>query len=150
MGVYKSRRKQPKAKTPGSIGDKRPHIAAQPNAPGAPLVWQFASFDRNGPYAWSGLSDASHYKKVMEKLHQFETMQETERRAQGSHPVPINNISKSARDRLFETERDDAEELMSFRVSGRERVWCLIDRNIMVVLWWDPRHEVCPSLKKNT
>jgi hypothetical protein len=103
-----------------------------------------------GPFSWAGLADASAYKAVMESLHQFETMQESAIRAQGSHPVEIENSSKVAQDRLCAIELDDLDELMSFRLGGKTRVWCRMDRNVMLVLWWDPEHQVCPSMKIHT
>lgn len=111
-------------------------------------MWRFSSPDRDGPFSWSALSDPKHYKDVMEKLHQFETMQETQIRAQGSHPVTIDQFSKQARDSLCAIKHDDIDELMSFRITGASRVWCLMHQNMMLVLWWDPQHEVCPCLKK--
>ena len=86
----------------------------------------------------------------MEKLHEFETKNWAEIRRTGSHPVPIKNLAKVARDRLATIRQDDLDELMSFRVTGKERVWCVKARNIMRVLWWDPDHTVCPAPKKYT
>ena len=117
---------------------------------GGPLVWRFSSVDRNGPFAWPALADPASYKDVMEKLHVFETMEETAIRGQGSHPVPLADFAKSAFDRLVAIQLDDIDELMSFRITGAGRVWCRMDRNMMLVLWWDPQHEVCPSQKRGT
>jgi hypothetical protein len=129
--------------------EKRPRLD-HPQIRGGPLVWRFSSTDKGGPFSWAGLADASAYKAVMESLHQFETMQESAIRAQGSHPVEIENCSKVAQDRLCAIELDDLDELMSFRLGGKTRVWCRMDRNVMLVLWWDPEHQVCPSMKIHT
>jgi len=86
----------------------------------------------------------------MEKLHRFETMEETEIRAQGSHPVEISKLSKAAQTRLETIQHDDIDELMSFRLTGKQRVWCRMDNSVMLILWWDPEHAVCPSMKKHT
>ena len=40
------------------------------------MVWRFSSADREGPFAWS-FDDPVTYRDAMEKLHQFETMEET-------------------------------------------------------------------------
>ena len=114
------------------------------------MVWRFSAADRGGPFAWSELSDPAEYKAVMEKLHQFETMEETAIRRGGSHPVEPPQLSKAAYDRLVEIKLDDLDELMSFRITGAGRVWCRMSNNVMLVLWWDPTHEVCPSLLKHT
>ncbi len=86
----------------------------------------------------------------MEHLHNFETMDETAIRNTGSHQIDIANLCKEARDRLVQIEQDDIDYLMSFRVTGRRRVWCRVIENIMLVLWWDPDHKVCPSILKHT
>jgi hypothetical protein len=117
---------------------------------GGPLVWRFSSVDRDGLFAWSSLDDPVAYKEAMEKLHHFETMDETDMHRGGSHTVGIDNLCKDARDRLAVIQHDDIDELMSFRLTGAGRVWCRMDRNMMLVLWWDPQHAVCPSLKKHT
>ena len=139
-------RKQPHAKTL-PVTEKRPRI---PHIRGGPLVWRFSSVDRNGLFAWSALTEPETYKDAMEKLHQFETMEETDMRRGGSHPVEISQLCKPARDRLAAIELDDLDELMSFRLTGSGRIWCRMDRNMMLVLWWDPDHAACPSLKKHT
>ena len=68
----------------------------------------------------------------------------------GSHPVALNDLDKTARDRLAELNLDDIDHLYSLRLSGTERVWGILDRSILKVLWWDPDHQVCPAAKKHT
>ena len=86
----------------------------------------------------------------MEKLYEFECKNWDEIRRSGSHPILIGDIAKAARDRLRVLRMDDVDELMSFRISGTQRVWCLQRLNIMKILWWDPDHKVCPATKKHT
>ena len=45
--------------------------------------------------------------------------------SQGSHPVPTARVIKDAQDRLRAIKRDDIDELMSFRISGKRRIWCI-------------------------
>lgn len=155
-----------------SRGDKRPRAARDPQADrnprtrfdpavektprigpavrGGPIVWRFSSSDRDGAFAWSQLEDPATYKRVMERLHQFETMEERDIIGAGCHAVEIERCCKEARDRLAVIKLDDIDELFSFRITGAERVWCRMQANVMLVLWWDPEHKVCPSLKKHT
>ncbi len=86
----------------------------------------------------------------MEHLHEFETMDLDTIQRQGSHPVEVVRLARKARDRLAEIKQDDVDYLRSFRITAKKRVWCIPDRNIMRVLWWDPNHTVCPSLKRHT
>lgn len=68
----------------------------------------------------------------------------------GSHPVPLDNLTTEAVRRLEEIGQADVDELFSLRLSGKERIWGIRDRHILKVLWWDPDHLVCPSIKKHT
>lgn len=113
---------------------------------GLPMAWRFSSADLNGAWPWG---DAVPLQ-VFRKLADFESLSMTELRSAGSHPVELGQLAKSARDRLAAIEKDDIDELFSLRISGRERIWCITDRNVMRVLWYDPRHEVCPALLRHT
>lgn len=86
----------------------------------------------------------------MEKLYEFEKLDSDTLRKQGSHQVELARLVKRARERLEQIKQDDVDYLMSFRITGKNRIWCIDDRNIMNVLWWDPDHSVCPSLQKYT
>jgi hypothetical protein len=113
------------------------------------LGWRFSSCDRNGPYHWPALIDP-HYKLVLERLHEFEGMTLAQMRNAGSHPIPRDQLCKEAQDRLAAIKQDDIDELMSFRITGERRVWCIPHRNLMRILWWDPNHQVYPVRKKHT
>lgn len=131
---------------------KEPRFAAEPQIEGAPLAWRFSSADRDGPFAWdvTKIAEAGFLEMVLAKLRDLEHLSLGEFRNQGSHPVPLGGLAKEAKDRLVAIQFDDLDELFSFRVQGKERVWCIQDRHIMRILWWDPGHKVCPSLKKRT
>lgn len=63
----------------------------------------------------------------------------------GSHRIPWGKLCDAARSRFIELGYEDLDEVMSFRLTGTWRVWCLCDGLIMRVLWWDPNHQVCPT-----
>lgn len=119
----------------------------EPEISGRPLAWRFSGCDIGGPFAWTGLQHGEPFREVIDRLHQFERMNWEDIIRTGSHPIQVNKCDKAAQDRLVELKQDDLDELMSFRITGRRRVWCIRDNNIMRVLWWDPEHSVCPSLK---
>jgi hypothetical protein len=128
---------------------KRPKYK-DPEIDGKPLAWRFSSCDKEGDFAWTNLMHGSQYKNVIERLHEFEKMKWDQIIFTRSHPIALNKCIKEARKRLSDIEQDDIDELMSFRITGKERVWCIRDMNIMRVLWWDPKHAICPSEKKHT
>lgn len=140
--------KQPKvAEEP--TPEKRPRWV-EPKVNGLPLAWRFSTNDPGGDWAWTSLQPPEKYQEVLEKLHEFETKNWREIVAGGSHSIELGRLAKKARDRLTVIKRDDLDELMSFRLTGKNRVWCVRDQNIMRLLWWDPDHTVCPSVKKHT
>jgi len=142
--------RQPKSEKTVSE-DKKPKttLGSITSVDGKPLCWRFSHADKGGPWAWTGLTDPE-YKRVQERLHQFEGMTWQQILATGSHLIKQCDLTKEARDRLGELELDDLEELMSFRVEGAVRVFCVQQTNVMHVFWYDPKHAVCPSQKKNT
>ena len=129
--------KQAKSRLPAQIANK-------------PLCWRFSSADKNGDWAWSNLSDPQAYMEVQQRLHEFESMHWVAIMGTGSHPIETQKLIKPAQDRLQELELDDVEGLMSFRITGAGRVFCIQDENIMHVLWYDPLHQICPAPKKHT
>ena len=139
--------KQPKFRS-DPVPTKIPRFRS-PGFAGGHLAWRFGRADRGGPWPWSAV-DRATLPEVIAKLGSFETMPEHELRSGGSHPVELSTLSRAAIGRLQELQQDDLDFLFSFRLSGANRVWCIQDASVMHVLWWDPRHEVCPSLLRNT
>jgi len=103
------------------------------------------------PFGWHRL-DSGKVRDIRDKLAAFEGMTWNEILVKGkkqNHSVPRQDLCKAARDRLTEIKLDDIDELVSLRLSGRERVWGIRSHNVLTVLWWDPDHAICPSLKKS-
>lgn len=67
-----------------------------------------------------------------------------------NHHVSTSDLSEKAWRRLKDLKLEDVEQLFSLRISGKERVWGVLTQGVLEVLWWDPKHEVCPSHKKHT
>lgn len=138
--------------------EKRAKIAAEPQPEkkarfadptfddGHPLAWRFSHSDREGPFAWN-ITDGTKYKEVLEKLYDFESKNWEEIKAGGSHPIALRKLCEDARKRLVEIQLDDLDELLSLRLSGPNRVWCIRNGHIVRVLWWDANHQVYPVLK---
>ena len=104
------------------------------------------------PFGWQDL-DAAKVNEVRAKLAQFESMTWNEilvASKKQNHSVAMWKLSKEAQNRLAVMGLGDTEELVSLRLAGRERVWGLRQGAVMLILWWDPEHAVCPSLLRNT
>lgn len=114
-------------------------------------AWRISKMVIGDVYGWEILN-AQKLIFLKDKLSNFESMTWSEILAKdgGSHQVKIDNLSKEAKDCLEKMGLDDVEQLVSLRLSGKERVWGILAEGILNLLWWDPEHQVCPSLKKHT
>ena len=85
---------------------------------------------------------------IIPKLHDFESMIWADvEGTTGSHFVAYDDLCTAAQTRLTDLEMDEQAQLFSARITGKRRVWGIRDIVIFRVLWWDPDHTVCPSLK---
>ncbi len=114
--------------------------------------WRVSRMELADPYGWQKLT-IEEARQVIKRLGHFESMTWNEILVganKQNHSVSIDDLSKEARSRLEELQLDDLDELLSLRISGEERVWGILQEGVVLVLWWDPKHQVCPSLKKHT
>jgi hypothetical protein len=108
--------------------------------------------DVSGIFGWDVL-DAEGISFILGKLANFETMTWREillDAKKQNHNVAVDKLSEEAQARLVEINLDDLDELTSLRLTGKGRVWGIIDRGVMDLLWWDSEHRICPSRKKHT
>ena len=104
------------------------------------------------PFGWHKITVAKLHE-IHERLKNFETMTWHDILITGkkhNHSIEIHKLSKLAMDRLKETKLDDIEKLISLKVSSRERIWGIKHQTVLLLLWWDPKHQVCPLIKKHT
>ena len=89
--------------------------------------------------------------EIVPKLHEYESMTWGDMNGpSGSHSVEVQKLCKDAQDRLIALGKDEQGQLFSVRITGERRVWGVKDIAILRVIWWDPDHAVCPSMKKHT
>ena len=147
-------KRQGKAKQPILTANpptpKIPFYLGSPNLEARHIAWRLSKADVDGPFS---CGDFVHddFKKLWDRLRAFEKMSIAEFKQAGSfHKVPTLNLSKLAKSRLQGIGLDDVDVLYSFRITGACRLWCMKHENLLSVLWWDEKHEVYPSHKKNT
>lgn len=103
-------------------------------------------------FGWHSI-EPGKLREVRSKLAQFETMNWREillDSKKQNHSVDVDRLILHAQ-KWLDDHKYLEEKLVSLRLSGRERIWgYLAEHGVMVVLWWDPDHEVCPSLLKHT
>jgi hypothetical protein len=104
------------------------------------------------PFGWQAIG-REKLADVRAKLAAFESMTWNEiliDRKKQNHSIEIWQLCKEAQDRLSELGLADVERIISLRLSGLERIWGLRQGVAMLVLWWDPDHQICPSILKHT
>jgi hypothetical protein len=144
-----------KNKRPKRVAGMKPSAQKKPAALAASverptITWRFGIFDHDGPWPLHGVLDADH-RELLEKLGTFETMRFDELiGSRGLKYIPIAKLDTKAQRRLEEINRDDVDGLWELHVKGLPRMWGVRDGEVMSFLWWDPKHEVCPSHLRNT
>lgn len=112
--------------------------------------WQFGRLVINGAsdFCWTACKAPQDFQMVLKRFSEFEGKNLSELKHQGSHKIPVENLSLRAKAALKAIKLDDIDEIFSFRLEGRPRMHGLWRQGVVHVLWWDPDHEVCPSQKK--
>ena len=128
---------------------KQPTVAQEPKPGPELIVWSFQLFDDCPDWQSENHKD-NHFCLIAKRLKDKQGIPWPETRADHSndHRVPMANLSPEAQKRLMDLQLDDYEVLYSFRLTGKWRIWGIAQDSIFQVLWWDPRHQVCPSKKK--
>jgi hypothetical protein len=142
-----------KAKTPKHSvqvdAAKAPKSRAIPKSP-ENIVWSFAVLDNDGPFAFSKCESLQKLIEILFWKQGAERMSFQDIFRGGSHEIELHKLCKEARDRLQEISLDDLDTLLSFRLTGKNRLWGIREQNVIRVLWWDPEHLVCPAALKHT
>lgn len=113
-------------------------------------LWRFQMIDFEGAWGWNNISDKSVLFDIYSRLKSFETMTWAEIEGSENHLIETYKICKDARDRLKEIGYEGFENLFSFHVTGKKRIWGIRDTEALNILWWDPEHTVYPVPKKHT
>lgn len=150
MSARDTRKKPGKKRSPSP--DKTPRTLEKPSSDGERISWHLGSFDFDGPWGKRQISSDFFQKELLPKIANIETMTWAQIKAKkkNNHSIGLEKLIKDARDRLKEIGQDDVDELFSLRLSDDQRLFGIQDRHIFKVLWWDPKHQICPSGKKHT
>jgi hypothetical protein len=60
------------------------------------------------------------------------------------HTISAERLSVEAQ-KCLEEDWQGADEVVSLSLMGKERIFGIMDRGALTILWWDPEHVVCPS-----
>jgi hypothetical protein len=114
-------------------------------------AWRFRRIDKE----YLPINE-ENFHIVEEKLKNFESMTwhsiltatKSGEKSRGSmhHFVSMDKLIDAAQSRLSDMHLDEFGQLLSIRLSGKERIWGIMERGVLYLLWYDPKHIVCPSL----
>ena len=116
------------------------------------LVWRFAEVDKHGDWAPASISMEA-MGDLLDKMASYESMTIGEIFKPGSQhgkSYAVESLPRDSRKRLEAIERDDETEVSRLRCGGAPRLYGFLREHVFHVLWWDPKHEVFPSTKRNT
>lgn len=130
----------------------RKHVASPPivSTQNRRLVWKMSKIDDNSPWGWNHITCSDFLKNIWDKMRNFETMTWIDILGRDHHEIPVSNIIRQAQKRLEELGHDDEDTLVSFHITGRQRIWAIRSGEDAFLLWWDPNHEICPSHLRHT
>ncbi len=150
MAKKKNRAKKPKQKHNPSRSKSPNGIEAAKCIPNAKFCWRVDDVDLDGNWGWDKPNSDILFKTIIPKLHNFESMNWAEVEGAENHFISCEFICKDAQNRLKDLNKSDLEEIFSLRISGKQRIFGVRIGFALHLLWWDPKHEVCPSNKKHT
>lgn len=112
-------------------------------------AWRISLVEMCDPFGWHEIHKdklAEIRKKLadLEKSTWREILMDSKKQ---NHSISVDKLSKEARRRLTALKQEDVENVISLRLSGAERVFGIRHNIALTLLWWDPYHQVCPSLK---
>lgn len=100
------------------------------------------------PFGWHSV-DAASLDYIRSKLADFESMTWGQiLNNENNHQIEVSRLCREARERLEEMRQYDLEEVLSLRLSGPERVFGILSEGVCSLIWWDPKHQVCPSPRR--
>ncbi len=110
-------------------------------------TWRLSNLRLSKPFGWSDI-DRQDMVQVIERLKNLESMTwgdilDTGRKH--NHPCDTSDICKDAQECLDDDWQGGLDEVVTLRVTGKKRVWGIIENGVCFLLWWDPNHRVYPS-----
>lgn len=143
---------------PGSSKDPRAKRSDQDLKTSQQLFkWSTELIDSGGKWALCASVFRNHWcKRILPKLVEYERKtwatiaNDSSGKSRGTrnHHIAVSKLSKEARKRLKKIEMNDLDQLYSFRLGGKKRLFGVVHDDVFKLVWYDPEHEVCPSKRK--
>ena len=99
--------------------------------------------DTKGKWGIDKVECSFFLHQIWRKIRDYEGMRWGEVLADNhrAHVIPVGSIVRAAQSRLQELKSDEYNDhLLSFRLSGPQRIWAIQYRDRPCLLWWNPEH----------
>ena len=140
---------------PGSTKDPRAKLSDQDlKTSQRAFRWSMELIDGGGKWAISEKVFRKDWcSAILPKLEDYEKKtwaiiaNDSSGKSHGTrnHHIAVSNLSKAARKRLRKIEMNDLDQLYSFRLGAKKRLFGVVHDYLFKLVWYDPDHEVCPS-----
>lgn len=138
-----------------SSRDKKVAIAQSGSAIREKPVWRFDMIDRDGKFAFDLSRKDFQHKEVLQKLMDYGGMtwgeidrQQHDRGKSKHHYLNFDALSNDAKERIrAKGLEEDSDAIYSFALQNLLRIIGIRQGAEFYVVWYDPKHEFCPSKK---
>lgn len=119
-------------------------------------VWSFKRLDNN--YVKWGLVHSDDINRdVIKKLVDFEGMTwkeifeasggKTKGHGNNSHFENVSSLIAEAQKRWIDLKLEQYDRVLSLRLTNVMRLYGILSDGVLQIIWFDQRHEICPSKK---
>jgi len=130
------------SKTPKNIVNPNSYYSKSPS-------WRFSKAD-NEHERWSFTkNDVFGDMDIVGRLSDFEKQVWQDIIGDRNHFIDTHRLIKEARDRMVDLGLY-YDSVFSLTLNGRERIFGIMEDGVLFFLWYDRKHEICPSPKKHT
>ena len=150
-GLIKMSKKRRKSQSRRTTKEKT--VSPIPTSDPENFTWDVSQIDEDGRWGWNKIKCSYFLKNVWGKMREFERKKWSEVLGgdhRWNHKIAVTELTSDAQKRLKQLNYDDVGELISLRVTGKQRIWAIHIEQTAFVLWWDPKHEVRPTPLKHT
>lgn len=120
-------------------------------------LWSFTKLDfEHDRWALTGHKD--DVEKLIKKLRDYERMTWNDifcdtcgrKGNTKNHLIHFSDLSLEAQKRASELKIDDYDGIYSLTITGKRRMFGIMENNVFYIVWDDLKHEICPSHKSHT
>lgn len=110
--------------------------------------WRFFKARKNSDLYISQWAINSDYEEILNELINLENMNWNDIKHNGSHNIAVESLTE--RDPQKKLNDAGYDEVFSLRLTGRKRIFGILQNGVLDILWYDKEHEICKSNKKHT